>query len=201
MAIDEEVLALAEPESCEESQLEAWYMDDTDLDQRLPHRQSPNKPCELSTLRSLGVLSWNLDADSYETDPKFDAIKETRGYSYQDLITCSPDTLEGFEDKIKMFYEEHLHSDEEIRYILDGSGYFDVRDLEEHWIRIKCTKGTMLVLPEGIYHRFTLDTDNYIKALRMFVGEPVWTPYNRPQEEHPSRVKYLESMTPEAAAA
>lgn len=201
MAIDEEVLALAEPESCEESDLEAWYMDDTDLDQRLPHKQNPNKPCTLSTLRSLGVLSWKLDADNYETDPKYKAIKEARGYTYQDLITCSPDTLPGFEEKIKMFFEEHLHTDEEIRFVLDGSGYFDVRDLEDNWIRIKCTKGTMIVLPEGMYHRFTLDTDDYIKALRLFVGEPVWTPHNRPQEEHPSRVKYLESMVPEAAAA
>lgn len=33
-----------------------------------------------------------------------------------------------------------------------------------------------------------------LQALRLFVGEPVWTPYNRPQDEHPSRVKYTESF-------
>ncbi|CAD7702401.1 unnamed protein product [Ostreobium quekettii] len=194
MAIDEEVLALAEPDSAEESSLEAWYMDDTDLDQRLPHRKNPNKPCSVDTLRALGVLSWSLDADNYEEDAKFKAVKEARGYNYQDLVNCSPDTMPGFDEKIKMFYEEHIHADEEIRFVLDGSGYFDVRDLEDKWIRIECTKGTMIVLPEGMYHRFTLDTKNYIKALRLFVGEPVWTPHNRPQDEHPSRIKYLESM-------
>ena len=44
------------------------------------------------------------------------------------------------------------------------AGYFDVRDLKDNWIRVECTKGVMIVLPEGIYHRFTLDEGNYIKV-------------------------------------
>jgi 1,2-dihydroxy-3-keto-5-methylthiopentene dioxygenase len=38
------------------------------------------------------------------------------------VITISPDRLPGYAEKIKMFYEEHIHTDEEIRYILDGTG-------------------------------------------------------------------------------
>jgi len=59
----------------------------------------------------------------------------------------------------------------------------------------------MIVLPEGIYHRFTLDERNYIKAVRLFIGAPVWTPFNRPQEEHPSRVKYVDAFGQQQAAA
>ena len=36
--------------------------------------------------------------------------------------TLPTEKLENYEQKIRSFYEEHLHTDEEIRYILDGSG-------------------------------------------------------------------------------
>lgn len=33
-------------------------------------------------LPELGVLSWRLDADNYETDEELKKIREERGYSY-----------------------------------------------------------------------------------------------------------------------
>ena len=45
--------------------------------------------------------------------------------------------------------------------------------------------------------RFTLDRKNFITALRLFVGEPVWTPYNRKDAEvdsMPARVEYVQVL-------
>ena len=56
-----------------------------------------------------------------------------------------------------IFYTEHLHADDEIRLCLDGSGYFDIRDENDNWIRVSVEKGDLITLPAGSYHRFSTD--------------------------------------------
>jgi len=174
----------------------AWYMDgDAELDQRLEHKQEPNVPCSLETLAELGVLHWS--GITGPEDPLLLKIRADRNYNYTDVVNVCPDKLPEYEKKIQSFFREHIHYDEEIRYCMEGSGYFDVRDGDDAWIRISVEPGDMIVLPEGIYHRFTCDARDYIQAMRLFVGEPVWTPYNRDEIEemkNASRIKYVETF-------
>lgn len=175
----------------------AWYMDDdTNADQRLEHQTDPPKFVSLEQLKRLGVEYWRFNPATFQDDAEFLKLKQTRGYSYQDQIECSPEKLANYDEKLKSFYDEHIHTDEEIRFVLDGSGYFDVRDLADNWIRIEVVQGDMIVLPAGIYHRFTLDSKNYVKALRLFIGEPVWTPYPRTNldENNPAVLSYKQTF-------
>lgn len=55
-------------------------------------------------------------------------------------------------------------------------------------------KGDMIVLPAGCYHRYTNDVDNSVQCMRLFAGEPVWTAYNRPQEENAARKRYVDEF-------
>ena len=167
----------------------AWFMDDSNDDQRLDHHQNPPAFVDLDTLKDLtGISYWYLDPE--KDKDKFDQVCKEHGITYKDELQCCPDKLPNYEEKLKMFFQEHLHADEEIRYVLEGSGFFDVRDINDKWIRIKVSRGDLLILPAGIYHRFTLDTKDYIRAMRLFVGDPVWTPINRPADDHPARLDY-----------
>ncbi|KVH93556.1 Acireductone dioxygenase ARD family [Cynara cardunculus var. scolymus] len=152
--------------------LEAWFMDDSREDPQLPHHRNP---CEFM---------------SPDQSRRFALEVESR----QDLLDLCPEKVENYEQKLKNFYTEHIHADEEIRYCLEGSGYFDIRDKDDRWVRIWIKAGDLIILPAGIYHRFTLDTSNYIKLMRLFVGEPVWTAFNRPQEDHPARRNYISNF-------
>jgi 1,2-dihydroxy-3-keto-5-methylthiopentene dioxygenase len=66
-----------------------------------------------------------------------------------------------------IFFKEHLHADDEIRLILDGSGFFDIRDPEDKWVRICVEKGDLITLPAGSYHRFTTDDKVFILAIKL----------------------------------
>jgi 1,2-dihydroxy-3-keto-5-methylthiopentene dioxygenase len=190
----------------------AWYIPDEVEDQKAENRLEPNVPASKELITSLGLCYWKLDpsADTYPikavpwdpseaSDPELAHIRDERGYSYADIITVHPDHLPDFDAKVKAFFDEHIHDAEEVRYVLAGSGYFDVRDLEDKWVRIHVQAGDLLTLPEGIYHRFTCDSQDFIHAMRLFKGTPVWTPYNRPQEDHPSRQSYVTAFIQDTA--
>lgn len=134
-------------------------MDGNEADQREEHKCEPNEEVQIEKLDSLGVLSWQ--GLTGPEDPLLKEICTTRGYTYTDMVYVCPEKLPEYEKKIINFFREHIHYDEEIRYCIDGSGYFDIRDEDDRWIRVSCGPGDMIILPEGMYHRFTCDTKNY----------------------------------------
>ncbi|KAI4223045.1 MAG: hypothetical protein L6R36_005715 [Xanthoria steineri] len=156
--------------------MKSYWFDNTVGDQREDH--DSGRSVDPEYLSKLGVL--------YRHCPSIeavDSIASERSYKNRDEIIVSLEKMgSAYEDKVKAFFKEHLHEDEEIRYILDGEGFFDVRSIDDEWVRIRLMKGDLIILPAGIYHRFTTDSKNYIKAMRLFKDEPKWTPLNRAPE-------------------
>ncbi|KAG5862023.1 hypothetical protein JTB14_034598 [Gonioctena quinquepunctata] len=173
----------------------AWYMDKDPSDQRKEHHRNPPQFVDINELFKVsGIEYFKLNIDTLRSDGVLDKLKKERGYTYEDEMVCSEECVQNYADKLKTFYTEHLHTDEEIRLVVKGSGYFDVRDTNDEWIRIEVVPGDLLILPSGIYHRFTLDEKNFIVARRFFIGEPVWTPHNRPCDNMECRRHYVESL-------
>ena len=149
-------------------------------DQRLPHFTSPVQWVSLQQLQRLGVSYWHIpctpEAALAQPDSgQLGAIRAARQYRNFDHIQVAPGKLPAYEDKIRFFFNEHLHEDEEIRYVLQGTGYFDVRrDRDQAWIRIEVSGGDMIVLPAGLYHRYTNDQHDYIHVMRLFKDNPKW---------------------------
>jgi 1,2-dihydroxy-3-keto-5-methylthiopentene dioxygenase len=140
--------------------MKAYYFDDVPGDCRQPHDSGQEIPA--GHLNELGVLYFHFPTVTDSSLPALNALAEKRSYAHRDEIIVSPQAMgDIYESKIKMFFDEHMHEDEEIRYILDGAGYFDVREKgDDRWLRIRLEKGDLLVLPAGIYHRFTVDTQD-----------------------------------------
>ncbi|TAQ84151.1 hypothetical protein B7494_g7521 [Chlorociboria aeruginascens] len=171
--------------------MRAYFHDNEAGDQRDLHDSGRNVDPEY--LEKLGVRYY-----SFSKLADVDKLASDRQYKNRDVITVSPEKMgDVYEDKIKMFYNEHLHEDEEIRYIREGQGFFDVRNEGDDWVRILLTKDDLIILPAGIYHRFTTDSNNYIVAMRLFKEEPKWTPLNRGPEvdNNPYRQGYLQSVS------
>ncbi|CCK70639.1 acireductone dioxygenase (Ni2+-requiring) KNAG_0E03850 [Huiozyma naganishii CBS 8797] len=164
-------------------------------DFRLPH--DSGTPLTEGDLGKLGVFY-----KFCPTMPAVDELAAQRQYKNRDSVELSPESFHNDTEKmmqqLRIFYQEHLHDDEEIRYIVGGSGYFDLRHPKnEQWIRCEVHAGDLLVIPAGIYHRFTVTTDNYIKAVRLFKDEPRWEAHNKSAEtdKSASRVQYLQTIT------
>ncbi|KAJ8064614.1 hypothetical protein OCU04_006941 [Sclerotinia nivalis] len=170
--------------------MRAYWFDNKEGDQRELH--DSGRDVDPEYLEKLGVLYYHF-ADEKDVDK----LASDRSYKNRDVITVSPEKMgDVYEEKVKMFFNEHLHEDEEIRYIRDGAGFFDIRSEGDEWVRVRLEKDDLIILPAGIYHRFTTDDKNFIQAMRLFKEEPKWTPLNRGPEVdvNPYRKEYLQTV-------
>jgi 1,2-dihydroxy-3-keto-5-methylthiopentene dioxygenase len=57
------------------------------------------------------------------------------------------------------------------------------------------SKGDFMILPAGIYHRFTPGESNFTHAMRLFKDEPKWTAYPRKDGcDFPERAEYIKQI-------
>jgi len=184
--------------------MRAFYHDNVSGNQTALH--DSGKAVSEEDLKGNGVLYWNIPVeDDGKWEGEIDAVARDRQYKNRDVKESGRDILgDTYDSMMKMVYEEHIHEDEEIRFVLGGSGFFDIREHStDNWVRVHVSKGDLLVVPAGIYHRFSLDNNEYMKVMRLFKDEPKWLAHYRGAEtdENPHRVDYLRNVQRATALA
>ncbi|XP_064464716.1 acireductone dioxygenase-like [Ornithodoros turicata] len=109
-----------------------------------------------------------------EEKAALDYIRKTKHISAEDRLYISP-KREDHQSTLHQIGREHKHPDEEVRLFERGTGFFDVRDPHDRWLRVRLAQGDLLILPAGIYHRFTpASLEEEITVRRLFTDESSW---------------------------
>lgn len=101
------------------------------------------------------------------------AISKARGYQTADVIALFPDTP-NLETVLAKFDKEHIHTEDEVRFVVSGRGIFAVRGKDGEFYDIEVHPGDLLAVPEGAKHYFTLCDDRHIRCIRLFTDMAGW---------------------------
>lgn len=133
---------------------------------------------DVDHLRRNGVLYERLELADDAYLAALDQLQAERGYIEQDVVELQPETP-NLDAICAKFADEHLHTDDEVRFVLDGAGVFDIRDDDDRWMRVTVEPGDLIVVPKGRYHRFYLTNSKQIRCVRLFQDRAGWVPQYR----------------------
>lgn len=106
---------------------------------------------------------------------RFEQLKREKGYATRDLIVIH-EQIPGLADMLAKFDKIHYHTDDEVRYILAGRGYFGFVAPNEEQFLLEVTAGDYINVPANTEHWFELKDSKRIKAVRYFIDTSGWTP-------------------------
>jgi 1,2-dihydroxy-3-keto-5-methylthiopentene dioxygenase len=107
--------------------------------------------------------------------PEIDRLKAEGGYVTADVIDVSPATP-NLDAMMAKFKSEHTHTEDEVRFILKGSGLFHIHPKTGPVFAIQVEEGDLISVPAGYRHWFNLCSTNTIRAIRLFQDKAGWTP-------------------------
>lgn len=111
---------------------------------------------------------------AYQKDLK--PFMQQGGYLTADVISIHSLT-ENYEAVRAKFLAEHTHSEDEIRFFVDGQGLFWFNLEDGKIFNLLCQKGDLISVPAGTKHWFDAgETNPFVKAIRIFIDMSGWLP-------------------------
>lgn len=108
--------------------------------------------------------------NAYEKELK--ELKEKMGYITEDIVVLS-DKTPNLDALLEKFKREHHHIDDEVRFVVDGSGIFPIK-IDGEIVDVHVEAGELIVVPAGARHWFELDENRKIKCIRVFKTPAGW---------------------------
>jgi 1,2-dihydroxy-3-keto-5-methylthiopentene dioxygenase len=106
-------------------------------------------------------------------EPYFQQLKKAKGYQARDLVVLHPD-VPNLEAMLAKFDKVHTHSDDEVRYIIDGEGVFGFVLPDGRQVELTVETGDYINVPADTEHWFHLTEKRRIKAVRYFTSAEGW---------------------------
>ena len=103
-------------------------------------------PISAAELNAQGVYYTTLSTDPAQYQAPVDALKAERGYVEQDFVALAPPTP-NLDAICAKFVDEHYHDDDEVRFVLEGEGIFDIRSRDDRFMRVVVERGDLIVVP------------------------------------------------------
>jgi 1,2-dihydroxy-3-keto-5-methylthiopentene dioxygenase len=101
---------------------------------------------------------------------------QSGGYKMADVISIHALT-ENYESLRAKFLAEHTHSEDEIRFFVDGQGLFWFHLENEPVFNLLCQRGDLISVPAGTKHWFDAGLKTpFVKAIRIFIDVNGWVP-------------------------
>ena len=135
-------------------------------------------------LAALGVRfeRWNASVDLGDTAdlalilaayaPDLERWRRQGGYTSADVVRLKPDHPER-EALRRKFLAEHTHSEDEIRFFVEGGGTFYLHE-NQHVFQIRCERGDLLYVPANAKHWFDMGAEPNFTAIRLFTDPAGW---------------------------
>lgn len=94
------------------------------------------------------------------------------GFQSVDVVSLRPDHPQRAELRSK-FLAEHVHSDFEVRFFVDGSGLFYLH-VGDHIYLVLCEQGDLISVPANTPHWFDMGERPDFKCIRLFTVADGW---------------------------
>jgi 1,2-dihydroxy-3-keto-5-methylthiopentene dioxygenase len=108
--------------------------------------------------------------DAYRTS--IEKLIAECGYQTMDVIRLERGTP-NTEPMRKKFLDEHQHSEDEVRFFVEGMGAFYLHVCGRVY-QMLCVKGDLISVPAGTKHWFDMGSDPEFTAIRLFNNQEGW---------------------------